>query len=204
PPMHPEASRTQHYKYTIAYIRNHLQHARLLRIDHVMGLHRLFWIPDGFSAAQGLYVKYPAEELYAILCLESHRNRAGIVGENLGTVPPEVNASMRRHNILQMCVVQYELEGMDTEKALRKIPANSIASLNTHDMPPFRAFLSGLDIKDRLDLRFLDRTGATSERKRRTAMRKSLVKFLQEAKLLSKTRALKPMAIFRATMQLLA
>src|SRR5262249_1546289 len=98
PPMHPDLMRLRHHQYTIAYLRNHLRFARLLRIDHVMGLHRLFWIPNGFTGDKGVYVNYPAEELYAILCVESNRSLAGIVGENLGTVPAEVNASMRRHN----------------------------------------------------------------------------------------------------------
>src|SRR5262249_55173307 len=84
PPMHPEVSRLTHYEYTIAYLRNHLQNTRLLRIDHVMGLHRLFWIPRGFTGDKGVYVRYPAHEMYAILSLESHRHKAGVVGENLG------------------------------------------------------------------------------------------------------------------------
>ena len=89
--MNPEAMRLNRYHYFIAYIRNHLRFARLLRIDHVMGLHRLYWIPNELSGDKGVYVEYPAEELYAILSLESHRHRSGIVGENLGTVPPAVN-----------------------------------------------------------------------------------------------------------------
>ena len=69
PPMHPEKMRLRHHDYTIGYVRNHLRYARLLRIDHVMGLHRLFWIPKGLTGDKGVYVEYPAEELYAILSL---------------------------------------------------------------------------------------------------------------------------------------
>jgi 4-alpha-glucanotransferase len=68
--------------------------AALLRIDHVMGLHRAFWVPEGFDAADGLYVHQRAAEYYAVLNLESHRHRVGIVGENLGTVPPYVNEAL--------------------------------------------------------------------------------------------------------------
>jgi 4-alpha-glucanotransferase len=204
PPMHPEASRLRHHEYTIAYIRNHLQYARLLRIDHVMGLHRLFWIPKGFTGDKGVYVSYPADELYAILCLESHRYHAGIVGENLGTVPPEVNSSMKRHNIQQMYVVQYELEGNNCWLGLQSVPKNTMASLNTHDMSPFRAFLTGLDIKDRLDLAFLDKAGARNERARRSEMTRILEKFLKQKKFLPRGGRPTPMQIFKATMQLLA
>jgi len=203
PPMHPEALRLDHHAYTIAYIRNHLRYARLLRIDHVMGLHRLFWIPKGFTGDKGLYVTYPADEMYAILSVESHLNKAGIVGENLGMVPREVNASMKRHNIQQMYVMQYALICDDPKRALRSIPSNSVASLNTHDMPPFRAFLEGTDIDDRLDLGFLDKSDALQERRQRAAMRKSLLNFLRRKRLLNGKRE-KPEHIFKATLGLLA
>jgi 4-alpha-glucanotransferase len=174
PPMHPEAMRLNGYEYVIAYIRNHLRFARLLRIDHVMGLHRLYWIPDGVTGDKGVYVEYPAEEFYAILSVESHLQRAGIVGENLGTVPPAVNAAMARHNIRQMYVVQYEIMGDPDKPGLRTVPEKCVASLNTHDMPPFKAFLDGSDIEDRLDLGFLDEKMARKERKQRAVMRKAL------------------------------
>jgi len=174
PPMNPESMRLNRYQYVIAFLRNHFQYAKLLRIDHVMGLHRLYWIPDELTGDKGVYVEYPAEELWAILSLESHRYRAGIVGENLGTVPPEVNAAMADHDIRQMYVVQYELMGDPEKPTLRPPPEKCVASLNTHDMPPFRAFLDGTDIDDRLDLGFLDEKSARDERKRRAKMRAAL------------------------------
>ena len=178
PPMHPEAMRLNQYQYVIAVIRNHLQYARLLRIDHVMGLHRLFWIPDELEGDKGVYVEYPAEELYAILSLESHRYQAGIVGENLGTVPPRVNAAMARHNFRQMYVAQYEIIGDPRKPKLRPVPEKCVASLNTHDMPPFRAFLDGSDIDDRLDLGFLNAKTAQQERRNRVRLKRALAKFL--------------------------
>ena len=97
PPLHPDRQREQGYRYLIASFRNHLRHANALRIDHVMGLHRLFWIPDGAEAKDGAFVSTPAEEIYAILSVESHRHSAWLVGEDLGTVPPEVEGAMKRH-----------------------------------------------------------------------------------------------------------
>jgi 4-alpha-glucanotransferase len=181
PPMHPEAMRLNQYQYVIAFIRNHLQYARLLRIDHVMGLHRLYWIPDELEGDKGVYVEYPAEELYAILSLESHRYQAGIVGENLGTVPARVNAAMARHNFRQMYVVQYEIVGDPRKPKLRPVPEKCVASLNTHDMPPFRAFLDGNDIDDRLALGFLDAKTAVKERENRVKLKRALSKFLAVA-----------------------
>jgi 4-alpha-glucanotransferase len=174
PPMNPEAMRLNRFQYVIAYLRNHLRYAKLLRIDHVMGLHRLYWIPAELTGDKGVYVKYPAEELWAILSLESHRYMAGIVGENLGTVPPEVNQAMEKHDIRQMYVLQYEImENLD-DPSVREPAMKCIASLNTHDMPPFRAFLDGSDIDDRRDLGFLDEETARKERKSRKTMIQAL------------------------------
>jgi 4-alpha-glucanotransferase len=179
PPLHPERIRQQGYRYFIAYLRHHLWHSGILRIDHVMGLHRLFWIPRGLEASHGIYVRYPTEELYAILALESHRNKTVIVGEDLGTVPREVRPTMTRHGLNNMYVLHYELAS-NPGTALRRLPSNSVASLNTHDMHPFAAFWQGLDIKQRLEFGLLDKTKAQRENKDRRAIKKVLVNFLQE------------------------
>ncbi|MFC2021723.1 4-alpha-glucanotransferase [Chloroflexota bacterium] len=179
PPLHPENIRENGYKYTISYLRHHLQHADVLRIDHVMGLHRLFFIPNGMEATQGVYVRYRAEELYAILALESHRHKTVIVGEDLGTVPQYVRPAMRRHDLHNMYVVHYELAS-DPQKGLPPVPVNSVASLNTHDMSPFAGFWQGLDIEERRKLGLLDRAGAGKERNRLLTMKKALVNFLRD------------------------
>jgi len=183
PPMHPIAMRSTHHRYTIAMIRNHLRFARLLRIDHVMGLHRLFWIPEGMPGSQGFYVRYPADDIYAILSVESHRHDAGIVGENLGLVPQEVNEALERHNVRQLYIVQSELSLDSRSKLLRKPKSDCVASLNTHDMTPFQSFIEGLDIADRVDLKFLDRKSALAETKTRVRLRKALQRFLHRKNL---------------------
>jgi 4-alpha-glucanotransferase len=177
PPMNPEAMRLNRYQYVIAYLRNHLRFAKLLRIDHVMGLYRLYWIPDGLTGDKGVYVEYAADELWAILSLESHRYHAGIVGENLGTVPPEVNDAMAEHDIRQMYVLQYEIMGNPDKPRLPPPPEKCAAGLNTHDMPPFRAFLEGKDIDDRLDLGLIDAKTARKEQQQRKLMRTALGKW---------------------------
>ncbi len=108
PPLHPEAMRLEGYAYLRASLAHQLGHAGMVRIDHVMGLHRLYWIPAGRPATEGVYVRYPVEELYAVFCLESHRHRCLLVGENLGTVPPEVGPVMAEHGIDGMYVLQYD------------------------------------------------------------------------------------------------
>ncbi len=150
PPLQPDALRNQGYHYYIRCLRHHLRHAGMLRIDHIMGLHRSYWIPCGFPSTEGVYVHSRAEEFYAILSLESHRYRAQIIGENLGTVPPYVNAAMTRHNIFGMQVSQFMVA--DPRQALQNVPCAAVASLNTHDTATFAGFWSGADIRDRVEL----------------------------------------------------
>ena len=112
PPLHPERLREQGYRYFIACLRHHLRHAGILRLDHVMGLHHLYWIPAGLPAAEGVYVRYRSEEFYAVLTLESRRSQSLIVGEDLGTVPGYVRRAMARHRIQRMYILPFETTGI--------------------------------------------------------------------------------------------
>ena len=183
PPMHPEKVRDAGYEYPISYIRHHLQFADMLRIDHVMGIHRLFWIPAGMSPADGVYVRYHHDEWYAMLCLESHRYKTKIVGEDLGTVPGYVRKAMKRHNFSSLYVLQCELSS-DPAAPLNPVPSNAVASFNTHDMPTFSAFWQGLDIQDRLKMGLLDESQALSETENRRRMKRNLIEYLRKQKLI--------------------
>ncbi len=162
PPLRPEAARaTGHSTWWLA-LREHLRFAGLLRVDHVMGLYRQFWVPDGMPATEGVYVRQPAEELLALLCLESHRARVPIVGENLGTVPAEVNRALHRHRLLGCHVYQFSIGGADAR--VRDAQAPAVASLDTHDTPTFAAYLDADDIDLQLEIGLIDDARAGSER----------------------------------------
>ena len=126
----------------------------------------------------GVYVQYPAEELYAVFNLESHRHRSILIGEDLGTVPPEVRPAMARHNINRMYVMQYELQPQ-YQNALTPVYPDCIAVLNTHDMPPFMGWWEGSDIEDRVELGILGPNIADEERKKRRSLLAALVQSLQ-------------------------
>jgi 4-alpha-glucanotransferase len=179
PPLHPVKSRERQYRYFTEYIRHNLRNAGMLRIDHVMGMHRLFWIPEGMDAAHGVYVRYRADELYAISTLESHRNRSIIVGEDLGTVPDYVRPTMSRHGLQRMYIVHYELAD-NSSPSLHVPHRNVVAGMNTHDMPPFAAFCQGLDVDERLDLGLVTLKEAKAERKRNQKTKSDLIKFLRK------------------------
>jgi 4-alpha-glucanotransferase len=134
---------------------------------------------------EGAYVSYPVEELYAILSLESHRHKTVLVGENLGTVPEEVNEAMSRHGLRQMYVVQFA-QRANPRAALAKPPPRSVASLNTHDMPTFAAHWRGSDVDDRAALGLFTKSEVRKEHVRRAELNLALAKFLQRKGLLKK------------------
>jgi 4-alpha-glucanotransferase len=137
-PLHPRRLREGGHAYPAACIRALCRHAVAARIDHVMGLHRLFWVPDGMAATEGVYVRYPFEELYAVLCIESQRGRARLVGEDMGTVPGAVRRTMAAHGLLRTYAVQAEAGARGGP--FDHVPSEAMVGMNTHDMPTFAAF----------------------------------------------------------------
>ena len=202
PPLHPDGLRQQGYRYYIDCLRHHLQYAGMLRIDHVMGLHRLFWIPRGFGASEAVYVHYPLDEFYAILSLESHRHQVQIVGENLGTVPRYVNKALAKHRIHGMYVSQFCVTA-DPQSALQEAAHDDVASLNTHDTPTFAGFWQGKDVEDRLALGLLSPPEAQNLRRDRASIREALTTYLKSRNWLEGASP-EPLAILRAWLTQLA
>ncbi|MBI4185992.1 MAG: 4-alpha-glucanotransferase [Chloroflexi bacterium] len=203
PPLHPQRIREQGYQYIIACLRHHLRHAAALRIDHVMGLHRLFCIPRGLGADQGVYVRYRAEEMHAILALESHRHQTVIVGEDLGTVPWYVRPAMKRHGLHRTHVLQFEIP-FGWHQGPPLLSRDAAASLNTHDTPLFAAFWQGADIESRLSMGLLDEGWAWREREGRQAARQALVDFLRRQGWLEATVTIDALSVLKACLAFLA
>ena len=153
PPLHPLVLRARGYDQFIAMLRANMRHAGGLRIDHVMGLMHLFWIPAESSPATGAYVNYPFEELMGILALESQRNRCLIVGEDLGTVPAGFRERMADANVLSYRVLYFEKDG-DRFKRPEEYPGLALACVTTHDLATLQGFWRGadLELKRRLKL----------------------------------------------------
>jgi len=168
PPIVPEKSGAEGHGYWRECLAHVMRHAGLLRIDHVMGMHRQFWIPSGFEKRDGVYVRYPAEELYAVLNLESHRHRSELVGENLGIVPEAVNRALDRHRWREIYVLQFRLTG-NPERPFDPAPSNAVASFNTHDTPTFAGFRLCRDLEERVEAGLLDREKARELARARAA-----------------------------------
>ncbi len=180
-PFHPKNLRESGYDYFIRSLRAHMQFATVIRLDHVMGLHRMFAIPDGVKVRDGTYLRYRPEELYAILRIEGTRMGCNVVGEDLGTVAPVVRRSMAESGLNRLWVLQLELLGEDVAQALKNAllpPPQSLVCINTHDLIPFAGFLKGADIKLLAQLKFLSESGAQKITEHRMAAFKDIRKQL--------------------------
>ena len=154
----PKRSREEGHANFRKAIHRQLTVAGLLRIDHVMGIHRTWWVPHGAGATNGAYVMQPTDEMFAIICIESVRAGSGVVGENLGTVPPEIRTALDDHELLGMAMAT---DGISVPRE------NDLVALSSHDTPAFAAWWKANDVEDLHDLGVFDDERAAAERETR-------------------------------------
>jgi len=151
PPIVPERLREDGYGYWIQLLRAGFGHVGMLRLDHVMGLLRLWWIPEGRPPTDGAYVAYPARDLFGILALESRRSGALVVGEDLGTVPRGLGATLERWGVLSTRVLYFERRGTRWRSA-PQYSRRALVTPSTHDLPPLAGFAACTDLELRSDV----------------------------------------------------
>jgi 4-alpha-glucanotransferase len=149
PPPCSEQHREDGYRLFTQSIRKNCRHSGALRIDHVMRFFRLFWIPEGASAAAGAYVRENYEDLIRILALESVRQKVVVIGEDLGTVEPFVRETLDRFGILSYRLFYFEKRPTGQFKTYDEYPARALVSSTTHDLPTLAGFWMGEDIEAR-------------------------------------------------------
>jgi 4-alpha-glucanotransferase len=142
PPFIPHRLRAAGYRPFVETIRAQLRHAGGLRIDHVLGLFRLWCIPSGADPKRGAYVRQPTDELLEIVALESERAGAVVIGEDLGTVPAGVRSELRRRRLLSTRLALFERRPPSTW------PGQSFAAVSTHDLPTIAGLWTGDDLRD--------------------------------------------------------
>lgn len=148
-PMRPDRLRAEGYRYFIETLRENMHGAGALRIDHVMGLMRLFWIPEGHTARSGSYVHYAVDEMLAIVALESQRNHCMVIGEDLGTVAPEMREAMAQRDLLSYRLMYFERDDTGFIPP-EKYPAGALVAVSTHDLATFNGWWNGEDLRVRL------------------------------------------------------
>ena len=197
PPFIPHRLAALGYEPFVQTVRAALRHAGGLRIDHVMGLFRLFWVPRGLTPADGAFVRYPAEDLLGIVALESVRAHAFIVGEDLGTVEEGV-----RERLAEQAILSYKVLWFEPEPPAR-YPALAMATVNTHDLPTVCGLWTGVDIDHQTALGVTPNEGGLAEIKQHLATMIGLAEDAPVAQVVETTHRLlaeAPCAVVTATL----
>ncbi len=184
PPPNSRHHRQDGYRLYIESIRKAVRHGGALRIDHVMSLFRLYWIPAGHDAAHGAYVRQPAGDLVKILVLESVRNQAVIVGEDLGTVEPDVRATLAAAGILSYRLLYFERKG-EAFKLPSEYPKQALAASTTHDLATIEGFWCGEDIEARRRSGTIDQAAFEAQKAARNRDKQALLEALFTAGVLA-------------------
>ena len=184
PPFDPHRLRADAYRFMADLCAVNMRHAGALRVDHVMGLARLFWVPEGAEGADGAYVAYPLQDLLGELTLESQRAECLVIGEDLGTVPEGLRATLAEAKVLSYRVLPFERDD-EGFKPPGAYPRLAWACVATHDLPPLAGWWDGLDIDERLELKLMTPEEAARAHVERAADKQALIEALEEAGLVA-------------------
>ena len=180
-PLNPVALRRKAYRPFIELVRHNMRGVGALRIDHILGLWRSFWIAQGQAPETGAYVRYPFADLVAILALESHRARCVVIGEDLGNVPAGLREALVAAGILSYRLLYFERRGDGQRARAADYPRLALVAVGTHDLPPLAGYWSGADIGMRCALgQFSSDAEADKERWRRGEERAALAALWRE------------------------
>ena len=179
PPPRIAAARAGGHGLFRAALRHHLGVAGMLRIDHILGTQRLFCVPDGMHASDGVYLRMPLEELLAVIAIEALRAGSTIVGEDLGTVDAPVRRAMQRDGVRRTSVVQLSIKSAGVTPFVDP-PAGAVSSFSTHDLATFEGWWRARDIDERVSLGQVDDTMGGLMRAQRRVERTRLSTLLPE------------------------
>jgi glycogen operon protein len=180
PPPIPRRWLEEGYEGFAALLRANMRHAGALRIDHVLGLARLFWVPQGADGRHGAYVGYPLRDLLGVLALESVRADCLVVGEDLGTVSHDLRAALDETGVLSYKVLAFERDA-DVFRPPAAYAAGALACVSTHDLPPLAGWWDGADIDERAALGLLAGGDVEGARAQRRAEKIALLQALARA-----------------------
>jgi (1->4)-alpha-D-glucan 1-alpha-D-glucosylmutase len=183
PPLAPRRLRAAAYAPFIAMLRANMARAGALRIDHVMGIERQYWVPHGTRATDGAYVRFPLQDLIGLIALESHRARCVVVGEDLGTVSDAMRKSLADTGILSYRLLMFERDGNRFKKPA-EFSAHALVAWSTHDLPTFRGWWSDRDLEVRGKLGHFDEGALDRQRGERREARAALIQALRQEGLL--------------------
>jgi 4-alpha-glucanotransferase len=185
PPPDSQRHRENGYRLFAESIRKNCRHGGALRIDHVMRFFRLYWIPDDKTAAGGAYVRELSLDYLRVLALESVRNQVLVIGEDLGTVEPEVRETLAKFGILSYRLLYFEQDQKGRFKSSEQYPRQALVSSTTHDLPTLAGFWTGADIEARRQAGILDDSGFQAQWAGRAVEKQKLLDLLFQSGLLA-------------------
>lgn len=163
PPLDPQQMTRQAYTHFIELLRTNMTHCGALRVDHVMALMRLWWCPADDQQGRGAYVNYPVGDLFALLCLESHRNRCLVIGEDLGVVPPEIRQYLNRCRVFSNILFYFEKSDGYQFRRPEHYPQRALLMVANHDVPTLAGWWNGSDLHLRRKLGLIADESALQE-----------------------------------------
>ncbi|HXV24595.1 MAG TPA: malto-oligosyltrehalose synthase [Alphaproteobacteria bacterium] len=204
PPWNPITLRERAYQPFIDLLRANMRYAAALRLDHIMALMRLYWVPAGDRADAGAYVGYPIDDLLALLALESRRNRCMVVGEALGTVPPGFAGRLEDMGVFSYRLLYFEREGNGEFSPPSAYPRASMVAVTTHDLATLPGYWRGrdLEIKDELNL-FPDDSARRQAYEERARDRRLMIEAMEREGVLGASAASRAAASRDATPELI-
>jgi len=179
PPPDPLAMAREGFSGFAALLAANMRHAGALRIDHAMGLQRLFLVPEGFAASEGAYLAYPLQDMLGQLALESHRASCLVIGEDLGTVPEGLPAKLAAAEVFSYRVLWFERDGAAFRPPAHW-PSRAAACVSTHDLPTLGGWWEAADIAERASLGLLDVAATQRALAERAADKVALLALLRQ------------------------
>lgn len=175
-PINPIELRRQGFKPFIEALRSNMRHAGAIRIDHVLGYMRQYWVAPGKKADQGIYITFPFEDLLRIIALESRRDNCVVIGEDLGTTPEGFGTIMAAAGLLSYKILFFERWQSGLFQRPENYPEQSMVTVSTHDLPTLKGWWTGNDLKWRNDLNlYPDEAMGNKDRQNRIQDREHLI-----------------------------
>lgn len=180
-PINPVALQQQGYSALVNALRCNMQYAGALRIDHILGLLRQYWVAPGMKANEGIYINYPIDDIFRIIALESRRNQCIVIGEDLGTVPEGFGDIMQASGLLSYKVLYFENWASGLFKRPEEYPELAMVTVSTHDLPTLTGWWTGRDLAWRQNLNlYPNEQMGEEERQGRIQQRKNLLLALED------------------------
>jgi 4-alpha-glucanotransferase len=189
-PINPVALKKEGYQPLVKALRSNMQYAGALRIDHILGLMRQYWVAPGMEASDGVYISFPFDDILRIIALESQRNRCIVIGEDLGNVPDGFSDTIQNAGLLSFKVMFFERWQSGLFKRPENFPVQSIVTIATHDTATLSGWWHGRDLQWRQQLNlYPNEEAGIADRNARPNERKNLIAALEDLQVIDMSKA---------------